>query len=249
MRKFLIVAVAAIAAISFAAVSFAQGGSGATLDVKVSPKNAGTKKKPKNSTFTLDVVSEDTFRTMDELDVYLAKNVKLNLKGMPTCSNEDIFAKQCSRRTVLGTGEAKAKVGVNGPVDQIGDRTFKVTAYKTPDPDNGKPMLGFFIDDGTFQFLAETTLKKASGKYGQRLNIEVPQLAQYVGDPASGTATYNGLVSLKAKLTKKVGKKYLISTVGCKKKKHPYRTVLSFIDNTVRPEGSAAATDNGACKK
>ena len=68
-------------------------------------------------------------------------------------------------------------------------------------------MLGFFIDDGaSLQFLTETTLKKASGKYGQKLHIRrwastPPPNLQRVGP------TYNGLVSLNAKLTKKVGNK------------------------------------------
>jgi hypothetical protein len=238
-----------LAAVAFATVSFAQSGSGATLDTTVAPANAGTKSKPKNTTFTMNIVNQDTFKTMSELDVYLAKNVKFNLKGMPSCSNAKITAETCPKSTLLGTGEAKAKVGVNGPVEDIGDRTFKVKAYKTPHPKTGKAMLGFYIDDGMFKFLANTTLTAASGKYGQRLHIEVPLLAQYVGDPNSGNVTYNGLVSLYAKLTKKVGSKYLVSTVGCANKKHPYRTVLTFIDNTVRPKGTAEATDTAPCTK
>ncbi len=246
MRKYLIAAVAALAVVAFSAVAYAQGG-GATLDTKVTPTKAGTKQKPKNSTFTLDVVNDDTTRTMSELDVFLPKNVKLNLKGMPTCARDDIFNLDCKSSTVLGKGEAKAKVGVNGPPANIRDLTFKVTAYKTKS-ETGKDMLGFFIDDGaSLKFLTETTLKKASGKYGQVLNIEVPELAQRVG--TAPNFTYNGLVSLHTTLSKKVGNKYLISSVGCANKKHPYRTVLTFIDNTISPAGTAEDTDNAACKK
>jgi hypothetical protein len=243
LRKYLIAALAAVTAIAFSAVAFGQGADTATLKVKVSPKDAGTKKKPKNSTFVLDVVNDNTSRTMSDLDIFLAKNVKLNLKGMPKCDPDTIFAEDCPRSAVLGTGEAKAKVGVNGDPALIGDRTFEVTAYKTNSPVTNKEMLGFYIDDGQFQFLTETTLRKASGKYGQKLHIDVPGLAQQVGD------TYNGLVSLEATLKKKVGRKYLISTVGCAAKKHPYKVDLTFIENTITRPAVISDTATAPCKK
>jgi hypothetical protein len=244
LRKYLIAAIAAVAAISLTAVAVAQLPDTATLKVKVSPAKAGTKKKPKNATYTLDVVNNNTQRTMSDLDVFLAKNVKLSLKGMPSCAPDTIFARSCPKSAVLGKGEAKAKVGVNGDPAAVTDLTFAVTAFKTKSPATGKDMLGFFIDDGaSLQFLTETTLTKASGKYGQKLHIDVPELAQRVG------ATYNGLVSLNAKLTKKVGKKYLISTVGCKAKKHPYKVDLTFIPNGVTDGRVISDTATAGCKK
>jgi hypothetical protein len=244
LRKYLIAAVAAVTAIAFSAVALAQGPDTATLTTKVTPKDAGTKKKPKNSTFVLNIVNNNTSRTMSDLDIFLAKNVKLNLKGMPSCAPETIFAEQCPDRTVLGTGEARAKTGVNNTDPAlIGDRTFVVTAYKTKSVETGKDMLGFYIDDGVFQFLTETTLTKASGKYGQKLHIDVPALAQQLG------ASYNGLVSLKATLKKKVGKKYLISTVGCANKKHPYKVDLTFIANGVTDARVISDTATAACTK
>ena len=92
MRKYLIVALAGVAAISFSAVALGQGADTATLNVKVTPKKAGTKKKPKNATYTLDVVNDNSQRTMSDLDVFLAKNVKLSLKGLPKCDPDTIFA-------------------------------------------------------------------------------------------------------------------------------------------------------------
>jgi hypothetical protein len=244
LRKYLIAAVAAVTVISFSAVALAQGPDTATLKVKVTPTDAGTKRKPKNSTFVLDVVNNNTSRTMSDLDVFIARNVRLSLKGMPSCAPDVIFQRKCPARTVLGTGEAKAKVGVNGPPANVTDLIFKVTAFKTKSQVTGKNMLGFFIDNGaTLQFLTETTLTSASGKYGQKLHIDVPELAQRVG------ATYNGLVSLKATLKKKVGSKYLISTVGCKAKKHPYKVDLTFIPNGVTDGRVISDTANARCTK
>jgi hypothetical protein len=244
LRKFLIVALAAVTAIAFSAVAMGQAQDTASLSVKLTPKKAGTKKKPKNGKFTLNIVNDNTSRTMSDLDVFLAKNVKLNLKGLPSCDPDTIFARDCPARTVLGRGEAKAKVGVNNPdPTQIRDLTFEVTAYKTQST-TGREMLGFFIDDGaSLQFLTETTLTRASGKYGQKLHIDVPALAQSVG------TTYNGLVSLQTTLSKKVGKRMLISTTGCKARKHPYKVDLTFIDNQVTTAAVISDTANAACTK
>ena len=245
MRKFLIVAVAAFTAIAFtAAVSYGQGSDTATLEVSVAPKDAGTTKKPKNTKYSLNVVNGNTSRTMSDLDVFIAKTARLSLKGLPKCASDKIFARSCPKSAVLGRGEAKAKVGVNGPPALVRDLVFKVTAFKTNSPVTGKEMLGFFIDDGaSLQFLTETTLKKASGKYGQKLHIDVPELAQHVG------ATYNGLVSLQTTLTKKVGKNYLVATTGCKAKKHPYKVDLTFIDNGVTTATKISQTASAKCTK
>jgi hypothetical protein len=245
LRKYLIAAVAAVTVVAFSAVAYGQAADTATLTVKVTPTKAGTKQKPKNSTFDLNVVNDNTSRTMSDLDVFIAKNVKLSLKKMPKCDPDDIFARACPARTVLGRGEAKAKVGVNNPdPTQIRDLTFEVTAYKTNSPVTGKEMLGFFIDDGaSLQFLTETTLTRASGKYGQKLHIDVPELAQRVG------TTYNGLVSLETKLNKKVGSNMLISSVGCKARKHPYKVDLTFIDNQVTTAAVISDTATARCKK
>jgi hypothetical protein len=244
LRKYLIVAVAAFTAIAFATVSFAQGADTATLKVSVSPTKAGTKKKPKKVKYTLNIVNGNTLRTMSDLDVFLAKTARLSLKGMPKCAPDRIFARTCPDRTVLGRGEAKAKVGVNGPPQNVRDLTFEVTAFSTNSVVTGKPMLGFFIDDGaSLQFLTETTLTKASGKYGQKLHIDVPELAQRAG------TTYNGLVSLRTTLNKKVGKNALVATTGCKARKHPYKVDLTFIDNDVTTATKISQTANAKCSK
>jgi hypothetical protein len=244
LRKYLIVAVAAFTAIAFAAVSYAQGTDTATLQVSVSPKDAGTAKKPTNSKFHLNVVNGNTSRTMSDLDVFIAKTARLSLKGLPKCAPDKIFARSCPKSTVLGTGEAKAKVGVNGPPANVRDLIFKVTAFKTNSPVTGKEMLAFFIDDGaTLQFLTETKLTKISGKYGQKLHIDVPELAQHVG------ATYNGLVSLETTPSKKVGKNYLVASTGCVKKKHPYKVDLTFIANGVTDAAVISKSATAKCTK
>jgi hypothetical protein len=243
LRKYLIVAIAALTTVAFATVAIAQTGDTATLKTKLTPKNAGTKKKPKNSKLDLNIVNGNTQRTMSDLDIYMPKSLKVSLKGMPSCAPDKIQDRSCPKSTILGTGEAKAKVGVNGPPANVTDLTFDVKAVKTKSQVSGKDMLGFVIDNGAQLFLTETKLSKASGKYGQKLHIDVPELAQ-----RAGTA-YNGLVSLHTKLGKKKGKNKLLATTGCKGKKQPFKVVLTFIDNGVTTAGTIEKTSTSKCSK
>jgi hypothetical protein len=241
LRKYLIVAFAALVALLFAAVSVAQTPDKVTLTTTLTPKNAGTKKKPTNAKLHLKVANANTSRTMSDLDIFLPKNLKVSLKGMPSCDGATIQARACPKSAVLGTGEAKAKTGVNG--SNPGDLTFDVKAVKTKSPATGKDMLGFVIDDGTLLFLTETTLSKAGGKYGQKLHIDVPPLAQKAG------TSYNGLVSLDTTLGKKKGKNKLLATTGCKKKKQPFKAELTFIANGVTNDAVLSDTSTSKCSK
>ena len=242
MRKYLIVAIAALTALAFAAVSIAQTPDKATLTTKLTPKNAGTKKKPKNAKLHLTVVNANTSRTMSDLDIFMPKTLKVSLKGMPTCDATKIQARACPESSILGRGEAKAKVGVNGPAPS--DLTFDVKAVKTKSQVTGKDMLGFIIDDGgALLFLTETKLSKAGGKYGQKLHIDVPELAQHAG------TSFNGLVSLDTTLGKKKGKNKLLATTGCVKKKQPFKVNLTFIENGVTHPAVLSATSTSKCTK
>jgi hypothetical protein len=238
----LIAACAALTALAFAAVSVAaQGTDTATLTTKLTPKKAGTKKKPTNAKLSLKVVNGNQNRTMSDLDIFMPKTLKISLKGMPTCSNTDIAARACPKSALLGKGTAKAKTGVNGTAP--GDLTFDVKAYKTKSAVNGKDMLGFVIDNGPLLFLTETKLSKAGGKYGQKLHIDVPDLAQHAG------TSFNGLVSLETTLGKQKGKNKLLATTGCAKKKQPFKVDLTFIDNGVTTATVLTDTATSACKK
>lgn len=242
MRKYLIVAIAALTAIAFATVAIAQTGDTATLTTKLTPKNAGTKIKPKNSTLDLNVVNGNIDRTMSDLDIFMPKTLKISLKGMPSCSPTAIQARACPTSSILGRGEAKAKTGVNGT--SPGDLTFDVKAVKTKSQVTGKDMLGFVIDDGgSLLFLTETKLSKAGGKFGQKLHIDVPELAQHAG------TAYNGLVSLQTKLGKKKGSNKLLATTGCKNKKQPFKVVLTFIDNGKTTATKYGDTSSSKCTK
>ena len=60
MRKYLIVAVAAVSAIAITAVSLCPGALIPDLKVSVTPTKAGTTKKPKSTKIHFDIANGDT---------------------------------------------------------------------------------------------------------------------------------------------------------------------------------------------
>jgi hypothetical protein len=253
LRKYLIAALAAITAIAVASVAIAQSTPTATMTVKVSPKKAGTKKKPKNGKVFLKIVNDDPNRTMDVLKISLPSNGKLNLTGFKKCSEDQIAAQECASANALGTGIAEARQGVNTPTPN--PLFFKVTPYPM-----SSRQIGFFLQQltkdaneqpttvvaaGGISVVAVGTLRKAKKPYGQLLDIAVPEIAQEFP-----TGSFNGLVSLETSLTKKKGKHFLVNSMGCVKKKYNFRAELHFIPNP-EPEhaGTAITTASAKCTR
>lgn len=91
MRKYLIVAIVATTAMAFAATSFGATPA-ATMKVSVTPKKAGTKKKPKNSGIHLTIKNNDSKRTLSKLTITTPKTFKFSGKGLTTCKEADLVA-------------------------------------------------------------------------------------------------------------------------------------------------------------
>lgn len=235
MRKILIAAVAALTAVFMATGALAQSEE-AAMDISVSPKNAGTKKKPKNSELDLNIENFNTSRTLSEIVVTTPKTLKLSTKGLTSCSESTLSSQGlagCKRSARVGKGTARALVGVN--TGNPKPLTFKVTAVVT-----GSKGLGFFLEA---QELPINVL--APGRIsGRKLSIEVPQAAQ---QPAPGT--YAGLVEIDTTLKAKKGKRKLLSSVGCKGGEHELKAVLTFVDNGVTEAGEVPLSASAPCKK
>ena len=93
--------------------------------------------------------------------------------------------------------------------------------------------------------LTPAKLKKASGKYGQVLDVTIPrEPAQfYLGQ-------YNGLEELNVTLGAKSGRNNLISSVGCKGGKAPFKTEIGFAANPIPPKSAKLSdTFNAKCTK
>jgi len=235
LRKYLIVGIAALTALAFTAVSFAQTPA-ATMDVQITPKKAGTKKKPKSSKINLEIVNGDSKRTLSRLVVTTPKTYKLDATGLTKCDEHTLEEKGpagCPKASRVGKGIAHALVGVNGPNPT--PLTFDVTPVVL-----GPKKLSFYL---AARELPVNVLAPGSIK-GRKLTIDVPIAAQ---QPAPGT--WAGLVSLETTLSAKKGKRTLGSTNGCKNKKHAFSTVMTFVDNTVGAPGTLTVKDSSACSK
>jgi hypothetical protein len=236
LRKYMIVAVAAIAAIAFASVALAQTPDPQTMSVKVAPKKAGTKNKPKNSSIVLDIQNNEPKRTLGKLEITSPKTFKLSTKGLTKCSAsvlENQGPSACPRKSIVGRGTAAALAAVNGPNPT--PLTFDVTAVVT-----GKKNIGFHLHahEAPLDVLSPGVIK------GRKLTITVPDAAQHLGP------VWNGLKSIHTTLKAKKGKHMLASTTGCVKKKHTFSTKLTFVDNTVPgTAGTVTVKASSKCSK
>jgi hypothetical protein len=227
LRKYLIVAIAALTAMVFTTAAIAQTPA-ATMKVKVAPKKAGTKKKPKNSSINLSIANADSKKTLRELTITSPATFKLSAKGFKKCNEQELSLKQdisvCGKKTRVGKGTAHALVGVTGTTPPF-PLTFKVTAVVL-----GAKKLGFFLDGQELDVnvLAPATIK------GRNLIVTVPDAAQ---QPSPGL--WAGLVDLQTTMKAKQGKNMLAATTGCKAKKMKFGATLKFANNT----GAGAPAD------
>lgn len=247
MRKTMIAAVAALTALLVATVAWAQTPAPAPeLTVKTSPSKAGTKKKPRSVKLNLKVENNvESKTTMDTLDVYLPKTLKINGKGFKKCDYIALASTgtdACPRASKAGTGSANAILGPHGA--NPAPLAFKVTAFV-----GGRNLILFDLQqtNGSVHTALKGTVKKASGKYGSRLSIKVPdgkgEYARFpnIQQPAPGV--YSALVDLQATIGLKKGKKALIGSTGCKRKKNPFKTTLTYSDNPLPPAARKASDE------
>jgi hypothetical protein len=233
LRKYLIVAIAALTAVAFTTVSFAQTPDKATMKVTIKPKKAGTKKKPKNSSIELNIVNENHQRTLNKLTITSPKTFHLSAKGLTKCDEAVLSSSgpdACPKGSKVGSGTATALAGVTGP--KPASLTFDVTAFVL-----GPKKLGFFLAgrEAPINVLSPATIK------GQKLIIQVPAEAQQLA------GLYNGLVSIHTTLKGKKGKHYLASTTGCKGKKHKFGAALQFINNGATTAKTVKTTGSSKC--
>jgi hypothetical protein len=242
LRKYLIAVIAALASIALASVAIAQ-----TEDVSsttsVSPTKAGTKKKPRAVKINTFVKNNVTGTTASKIEIDFPKTVKISGKGLTTCA-VSAFSKpggkaNCPAKSKAGTGVTHATLGdpaTGAPLN------FDVTAYV-----GGKNLVIFYIEQqgGGVSKALQGKISKASGKFGQKLVITVPPDLQ---QPVAGV--YGNLNDLRTTLFNKKGKNSLISTTGCKKKKHVFGAKISYAPNPAPPsQPSGSGTSTATCKK
>ena len=241
MRKLLIAAVAALTVIGVAAaIAIAQTES-ATLTTTVSPKKAGTAKKPRSTNLTFKVVNHNPNATLAKLDILMPRTLKLVPKGFPKCTADTLDNNgkaACPKGSKVGTGTASAVLGVNNPPDKRTPLTFKITAFT-----GGANAVNFYLESNELSALKITSPGKVSKK-GHKLTITVPKSAQ-----SPDGVTYAGLQDILSVLGSTYKGHKLIQASGCTKGQHLLNAKLYFVNNGADPGGVAAASDGAPCKK
>jgi hypothetical protein len=249
LRKYLITALAAVLAISVAAIAVAQedvdpnpSTTAPDVTATVAPANAGTKKKPKHSTLKLFVKNNRTDATVDTITVQVAKNVKLSGKGFKYCTAAKLNAEgqdDCPRGSKAGSGTANAVAGPGrSPVK------FTVDAYV-----GSRNSIVFYVQQeapGTIRKALTGKISKTSGKYGSKIVIKIDEDLQ---EPSINV--FSSLVDLRVTIKGKRGKNYLVSSVGCAKdRKHRFGVKFGFNPNATFPAtGSVSGVTDTPCSK
>jgi hypothetical protein len=240
LRKYLIAALAAVLSIAVASVALAQN-AGPDVTAKLTPTNAGTKAKPKNSTLKLFVKNNQTDGTVDTITVFLGRNLKISGKGFKYCTAQtlnDQGQAACPAGSKAGSGTAHAVVGPgHAPA------SFTVDAYV-----GGKNTIIFYTQQdapGTIRKGLVGKVSKASGKYGSKIVITIDEDLQ---QPFPNL--FSGLVDLQTTLKAKKGKHYLVSSTGCAKRKHNFGVKFHFKPNATFPAvGTAEGATTSKCTK
>ena len=236
MRKYLVAAVAALTVVGGTTAALAQTSTEPTLNVKVKPTKAGTKKKPKNSSIHLLVVNNDQKKSLSKLTITMPKTLKVSGKGFKTCSVAKLNASgpsSCPKASKVGGGSADALLGVNTASPT--PLHFVVTAFVS-----GKNAISFYLHSTGVAVNVVAPGKVA----GHKLIVTVPQVAQ---QPVPGV--WAGLVKLDTTLKGKAKKHNLIATTGCKGGKQPFKAALTFADNGVSTPGTVTVKGSAKCKK
>ncbi len=240
------------------AASFALGGGVAvaqnaapahTLQVSGIATKAGTKKKPRAVGLKLDIRNNrDSGTTASRIEVFFAKNIRINPKGFPTCSASKIEAEgagACPSKSRLGTGTAEAVVNPTSPTPS--EISFKNTFFVGP-----SNTVTIFLEqtEGDVRAVLQGRITSAGGgKFGQKLTINIPENLQ---QPAPGVfaALTEIQTSLKGKAGKGKKRHGIFEATGCTGGLHDFQTRLTYAPNPNPPAApSSTATDTVACKK
>jgi hypothetical protein len=221
LRKLLTGAIAASATLAIAAGAIADpNDSEATLNVKVSPTDSGTARKPKNEKLNFNLSVNKPQTTVEVIEVNLPKGLKFSGKGFKKCNIDDLLAvgvTGCSAGSKAGPkGTANALLGAeNAPLD------FDVYPYV----ENANTLL--FYLTGPLQ----TAIRGKITDKGRKLSITIPFELRQPGNQGLD-ATLTGIDQT---FSGKSGKHYIVSSTRCTKKKWAFSGTLRF---TARADGA-----------
>lgn len=220
MRKLLTGAIAASVSLAVAAGAIAQSPE-ATFTADVSPSKAGTKRKPKNTTLGFGVTLDKPNTTVEFINLNLPRGLKISGKGMRRCSVDTLAAEGpagCPSGSKAGpTGTATADLGPEGPSQS--ELHFEVSPFVL---DNNTFVFYVASESGTGVAVQSPITGEITRK-GRRMRIRIPQELR---QPVPGVDA--SLTSLNQTFAGKRGRNYIVSSVGCKNRKHKFSGSMEF---------------------
>lgn len=231
MRKLSTVAIAATATLALAAGAVADpNDSEGTLNVKASPKNAGTKRKPKKLKLTFNFQVDKPGTTVELIDMLLPKGTKISGKGFKKCNIDDL---------AQGGPDVCPAGSKAGPKGSAG------AAVVTTDASTGAPVTTnldfdvypFVEDSNTLLFYlaqqpvgVQSVIKGEITNKGRKMRITIPQELRQPGGLDATLTKINQVFSGKAKK-----KRYIVSSTSCPKGGWEFGGKLTF---TTRIDGA-----------
>ena len=204
MRKLISVAVVATASLALAGGAFAEPNDDqASLNVKASPKDAGTTKKPTNVKLTFGTKVNLPGTTVNTIQVLLPSGLKFSGKGFKKCNLDDLAASgpsACPSGSKAGSqGTANALVGpANAPLN------FEVRPFV-----GNATTLYFYLDQQPVG--VQSVVQGKITNSGRTLTITIPQELRQPGGLDASLTGISQTFSGKAK------KNYIVSSTKCPK--------------------------------
>jgi hypothetical protein len=227
LRKSFLVASVATLALGTAGIAYAQD---TTPSIEAtgsgSPSKAGTKSKPAAVNFKLDVKNNALAKTTAKsIKITFPKTIKVSTKGLDQCTiSDDALILDRSKCKKAFAGKGKASANLNPFSTTPSPLAFQVQ------PIVGKNELLFLLS-GAANAVLHGKIK------GSSMTIVItPELQM----PAP--SVYSALNELQATINKKKGKNALISSIGCKSKKHTIGVEVAYAANP-NPPAAASAKD------
>ncbi|ADB50268.1 hypothetical protein Cwoe_1842 [Conexibacter woesei DSM 14684] len=219
------------------------------LKVGISPSKAGTKQKPKAAAIDVTIQSPtETPATTKSVDVFFGKGIEFNNRAFPTCSLKTINAtrslSKCPKGSIVGKGKARAIGFLSG---QRVPESLTVTAVNSP----GNTLQLFVKGTNPLQIAAPITgkLTKASGQYGYKLSVTLPQELREVLDGVYAPLVFFN-VKVQSQTTVKRGGKSTkvnyVETTSCPRGGWPFKADFVFDQAAPFIDGPLTATSPAA---
>jgi len=207
-------------------------------NVSVSPKKAGTKKKPKKVGLGLFIANNvESKTTASHIQIDLPSTMRIGSKDLAKCSAATIESRQstssCPRKSIVGDGVANALLGPY--TADPGELVLDVEAVN-----GGAKRVFFVVEVRNTDVVGLLDGRITRG--GRRLTMSIPESLK-----KPDGVTYSALVDIDVDITRKSG---VVRSTGCKARKQTIKTTLKYEANPTPPSvSSASTTDSVACSK